>query len=293
MPREIETVDVICPTYYVPWSYINSNVESWFKELPLRKLWFGSNNPAEDEFKSIKELIEAKEGANFIDQRGFKTLGFQIADLMKRVETEWFVYVHGDAFLTPYIFKIFEAYANDCDKLGILESDRIQYDYEKNKSFPDLYPAYYSKARAFSGVQLIRKDAIIDIVNRIEDDFVYRNEDLIFQNACENVGYEYKKCLALHIHTTTNINRERYWTPFGEKLSEKEARTLTYDMQVKGLVKYCTPTAITQRAWLDAFGQCHTKNGTNLFDFVETFVRKVNPIWEKAILDELMNLYPR
>ena len=61
-------------------------------------------------------------------------------------------------------------------------------------------------------------------------------------------------------------------------------------MQVKGIVKYCSPDDITKVAWRDGFGQCIRENNDNLFEFIEGFVRHTNPIWEEAIKEIIMDL---
>ncbi|GAG50373.1 unnamed protein product, partial [marine sediment metagenome] len=65
----------------------------------------------------------------FIDHTNYDTYGFCVADLMKRVETEWFVYIHGDVELTPYCFEVMKKYMRP--DVGIIESERIHFDGKK------------------------------------------------------------------------------------------------------------------------------------------------------------------
>lgn len=279
--------DLIVPTHFVDWKYFTSNVKSWLDYLPLNKVYIGNNNQNEKDFNTIKEFLERYHEIEFVDQRGIKTLGMQIADLMKRTEGELFLYNHADVRIVKHSILVMEAFMEE--DVGIVESERVQYDYINPKSYPDQYPYYAFRDRSFSGFQMFRRAAIQEILDKIEDDYIYRNEDIIFQNACEEAGYKYEKALsALHVHTCSSVNHK--WTPQGEFTSEQEARAKTFDMQIRGLVKYCSPTKIAVDAWRDAFGICCAENNTDLFDFVEGFVRETNPAWEPAIKKTIKEL---
>ena len=279
--------DLICPTHYVDWKYFSSNVQSWFDNLPIKTLYLGNNNPDPKYRKMLKEFVEGFENAVFVDQTGIKTLGYQITDLMKKTEGDVFIYNHADVRIAPHSILVMEATLED--DVGIVESERVQYDYEHPKEYPDQYPYYYYRTRSFSGFQLIRKESIWDIVEKIEDDYVYRNEDIIFQNACTKNGFRYEKALsALHVHTCSMVNQK--WTPQGEYTTDEETIAETFDMQIKGIVKYCTPDEITRVAWRDAFGVAFQKCGVDLFEFIEEFVMKVNPIWREAIQETISDL---
>ena len=278
--------DVIVPVHFIDWDYFSDNLKSWFREIPIKRLLFGCNHPDETFHKTLKKYLSQYDNIEFIDQRNIKTLGMQIADLMKRVKTPWFVYFHADACPTRHSFLVMKAEVDD--KVGMVESERVSYLYDKKTVHPTVYPYYYYRQRAFSGYQLIRKKAIESILNVIEDDYIYRNEDIIFQNVCENNGYRYVKSFAMHVHTNSKLNQK--WTPQGENISD--ARAITFDMQIKGIVKYCTPNEVTQKAWRDAFGVCLRENKTDLFEFMD-FIKKENPKWEKAIKDTITRLLIR
>jgi len=275
----IKEVDLIVPVHFIDWNFFGSNLQSWIDELPVKTLYFGCNNPEERFFDTVREYFEGYKNIKFIDQRGIKTLGMQIVDLMKRVKTEFFVYCHADARLTKHSFLIMEAEMME-DDVGMVESEHV------NWTGADwILPKCWLNPRSFSGFQLFRKEAVIDIIERIEDDYVYRNEDIIFQNACEVAGFEFRKVWSIHHHYAT-INMK--WTPQGEETPD--AKKLTYDMQAKGIVKYCTPNDVTKRAWRDGFGGCIRESEADIFDFLDNFVSKINPEWEEAIKDIIREL---
>ena len=283
---KIEECDFICPSHFINWKYFGSTVKSWFDEIPIRKLFFGHTNFDEKISRTTEKFLSQYDKVEFIEQ-DIKTLGMKIADLMKRVETEFFVYCHNDAFLTKHSFLVLEADMED--DVGIVESERVQYPYKKPKLYPTLYVSYHYNPRAFSGYQLFRKEAVEHILDKIEDDYMYRNEDLVFQNACENAGYRYVKSFGMHIHRCTKVNQ--IWTPQGKPV--ENAKALSYDMHVKGLVKYCTPTPIAVKAWRAAYGSCFRLSNMNIFDFVNDFVMKINPAWKEGIHKTIFELLER
>lgn len=300
--KKIKSCDMIVPAHFIDWKYFSSNVKSWMKEIPIKTLYFGCNNPDEEYIMGLKEFLSQYKKIKFIDQRGIKTLGMQIVDLMKRVNTEFFVYCHVDAKPTRHSFLVLEADMFDVGDennnenndhefnrlVGIVESDRIQYPYINAKEYPEVYPYYYYRPRSFSGYQLIRKEALNNFFEKVEDDYIYRNEDIIFQNVCKNNGFRYIKSHGLHIHTCSNTNHK--WTPQGEALSKLEARKLTFEMQVKGIVKYTTPDDLTKAAWKSGFGSCVKESDLKIKDFLEDFVKKTNPEWIEAIWDIINEL---
>lgn len=268
---------LICPIYWVDHDLFKKNLQSWIKELPLAKIILGINNPKEfdycNEIKNEFSIVEIK------NQLHLKTLGGCLADLMRVVDTEWFVFVHADVFITPHAFKIMECYMRD--DVGIIESHREHWkgnyirldELGGNTSWiPKLDASdYYYRDRSFSGLQIIRKDAIISLIDRLDDDYLYRNEDIIFQAECLNNNYTYEKTWAMHVHQ--NMNKE--WT------YNKE---ITYMMQFRGLVKYTKPTRITIPACLAAIHVLKKNFNVKIASFIAYCIEK-NSNWCECIIE--------
>jgi hypothetical protein len=291
--ERITEVDCFVPCHFVDWGFFRSNIQAMLNEIPIRKLYVGCNNPKEEYLDDLRSFLSKHEKIEFVDQRGIKTLGMQIVDLMKRCTTEFFVFCHADAKPRRHSFLVLEADMlipdpNDKRKAGIIESDRVQFDYTNPKKFPDQYPHYYYRDRSFSGYQLFRREAVEHFFDKIEDDYIYRNEDIIWQNVCEANGYRYVKSSGMHVHTCSVVNHQ--WTPQGVELTQKEARALTFDMQVKGLVKYCEPTELAVNAWRDAIGICISENGLDLWEFIDGYITETNPEWVTHIKKTLVDL---
>ena len=99
--------------------------------------------------------------------------------------------------------------------------------------------------RAYSGSQMGRKAAFKDVLPKIDDDYLYRNEDIIFANLIKDAGFRYGK-VAETSHDHQVMFKESRWlrrvkrASFELELShEEEVRALrTY---VCGIVKYLHP----------------------------------------------------
>lgn len=278
-------LDIICPVYWIDEMFFERNVESWIKELPINDIYLGINNPKITDYilKLIPNVMKKKINMVHIDdQTHLKTLGACLRDLMKIVNTEWFVYLHSDAFITPYAFEIMKNYMKP--EVGIIESERFHWDgatsYVYNQYIiPSYtYDNYYNIDRAFSGFQIFQKKAVQSIIDKIEDDYIYRNEDLIFQYECLMNGYIYKKTLGMHIHQIFN----KKWT-----FPEAEANL----MQVKGLIKYTEPLPrITKEVFLNVLKHLKSHKIITIYEILKFCDKLKKKYWKRLILkkwDEL------
>jgi len=216
-----EYMDVIVPLYNIE-KDLWIHVDNWFKELPIRKLILGIGK---DEI-TIPEKYKNK--IITINQKENKTLGKCLADLMKKVETEWFVFLHSDAEVCEYSFEIMKQYMTN--RVGAIEADAIVIKRTKDKKDERNYYGRQYIKRAYSGFQIFKTEALQNIITKIEDDYIYRNEDIIFQNAVWKSGFKYIKTSAPYLH----FNQSNY------KKNEKDAK----DMFL-GILKYTFPNRIT------------------------------------------------
>lgn len=261
-------IDVICPVYFINFGNFKKNLESWVRELPIKRILFGVNGPKID-FESFKEGIKEflpDTPFEVIDQSEFKTLGFCIADLMKRVDTEWFAYLHSDVELTANCYSLMKEFIDK--DVGIIESERLLYD---GKNY--IWGKCFFEKRGYSGFQLFQKKVFLKLIKKIDDDYIYRNEDIIFKNVCESLKHKYVKTLAIHIHQTSDnrsFNREE-----------------TYSMQWKGLIKYATPDEVCLSGCLGAFAVNFHENGYSPKVLLE-FASNENKVWEKELINHYM-----
>lgn len=210
-------VDVICPIFYIDLDIFRKCISSWYDNIPINRLIIGMGMRDEKIEALLYQFDEIYENVFIIDQQSYVTLGYCLQELMRMVDTEFFVFVHGDAELTENWFdNMWEERV-----LGILES-------QKNpETFGEVALAQAKNPRAYSGAQLIFKKAIEKL--KWDDDFIYTTEDLLIQNIITHLGFTYKKVPVYHNH---HIQK-------GKRTQEKNT---ILDWQWKALIKYGYPT---------------------------------------------------
>lgn len=264
--------DIICPIYYLNEVFFESFLQSWIKEIDINRILLGINN--DSSLSYILKLKKKYKQIELINQTNLKTLGGCLVDLISRVETPWFVYLHSDVLITPYAMKIMEKYIRK--DVGIIESHREHFIGKLLKSYNKEIPVYnasdyYFRDRAFSGFQLFQKESIEPLLEVLEDDYIYRNEDIIFQSEIIRNEYKYIKTWAIHIHFIFNFK----WS---------KERKDTYIMQYKGIIKYTNPMSkINIIPLLDALRVNKNEGFTNIYE-VLLFCKKHNPLWIDIIL---------
>lgn len=264
-----EKFDVICCLLQPNPAYFYNNVETWFKEIPIRKLYFGCNLS----LKEVEILQKQYPEIELIDQREIYTQGKCLADLMNLVETNWFVYLHADVELTSYCFEVMKRERGK--DVGIIESNREIWD-----GHCTTYPNYVKTRRSYSGFQLFQKKAIENIISRIDDDWIFRSEDLIFQNAIEQSGYRYVKSYAMHIHQAEEL---QVVNNFGIQGKQK-----IKECQFKAYIKYAIPEEeILIPACIVSLTDYIRKYKMDIYEFFMDFVLKYNKEWGRVLLNSL------
>jgi hypothetical protein len=264
------SVDVIIPVLHTNELW-RANLLSIYREIPVKRLLLGDGGCVDDTI----DVARAFPRVQVFDHRAFKSLGFSIRRLIEEVETEWFIYLHSDVYLP-------EGWFND------MAAARHRYDWFESGQNITVMVQYVAPTieveRAYSGSQMGRKAAFKDVLPKIDDDYLYRNEDIIFANLIKDAGFRYGKVAeASHDHQV--MFKESRWlrrvkrASFELELShEEEVRAaLTY---VNGIVKYLHP----DRAQ-DLIGGLHE----NLYRLTQLkavepnefarWVAKTNPAW--------------
>lgn len=274
-------MDVICPILFLDHKDLfEKNVQSWLRELPVNRIIIGIGSLEVVEY--LNDFVQNTEKCIEIYQLDHNCQGTSIKGLMDIVETRWFAYLHADAFITPYAYDIMKRYMNP--RAGIIESARFHWDGSISQvhgyfiPFYDGNCNYYNFDRAFSGFQIFQKKAVQSLLDRMEDDYVQRNEDLIFQYECLINGYNYWKTMGIHIHQ----NIKTRW-----RFSLEKSNII----QVKGLIKYTEPLhRITLEPCLNALSDLKNKGLINIYKIIK-FCNKLNKkYWKRLILkkwDEL------
>jgi len=266
-----EKVDVIVPLFNIK-EDILSYIDNWFECLPIRKLFLGIGK---DKF-NLPDDYKYKNKIIIINQTEYKTLGMCIADLMKKVQTKWFVFLHSDVKIKKETFiKIKE---NAIQPYGGIEAGiPLIYRITNNKMTINEH-SRMKPNRAYSGFQLFRTAALKYIINKIEDDYIYRNEDIIFQNAVTGAGYKYIKLPIRFNHYNQ-----------GEYIKNKEdVQKMFY-----GIFKYTYPTKITKYIAIQNIEYYIKHYGSLDIDQLKIFLNQnhiYNNEWKKIIRQYFNNI---
>ncbi|MFX0059066.1 MAG: methyltransferase domain-containing protein, partial [Candidatus Heimdallarchaeota archaeon] len=106
-------------------------------------------------------------------------------------------------------------------------------------------PHMKNKERAYSGSQMGLKKAFEKIIPKIQDDYLYRNEDIIYQELILKDGFKYGKVFdTFHYHEATNKKGERepsFKDVIVEYYPNRDYDIKTYNMQSRGIIKYLSP----------------------------------------------------
>ena len=211
----MKKIDIICPIHYLDLKSFKRFLDTWFFNIPIRKLIIGIGKENED----LEKLLDYYFTHKYIkiDQTQNKTLGFCLQELINEVETEYFIFLHADVEIPQDWFE--QMWASRVK--GILES-------LKSPSFGPEALIQASKKRAYSGAQLIFKESVKEL--NFQDDFVYCNEDIIIQNIVLNRCFSYIKIPIYHKH-------------YKKYRKRTQSRKTILEWQWKGILKYAFPNS--------------------------------------------------
>jgi glycosyl transferase family 2 len=264
------SVDVIIPVVHTN-DLWKTNLFSLYREIPIHKLLIGDGGCLDDSI----EIVKAFPRVEVLDQRAYKSLGYSLRKLIEAVETDWFIYVHSDVYLPPGWFDTMQRHQSEYDWFGCPMKHTVIVEYETPE-----------KQRPYAGSQMGRKSAFMPGLKKIDDDYVYRQEDFVFVDVVEGAGFKHGKIEdTFHYHQT--MYRPSKW--------ERKINGITLDVafspgeevrtwltQCKGIIKYLKPT----NDWviynvpfsIDRLFELGELNSSNWPEFRQ-WVQDTNPEW--------------
>ncbi|MFC2081660.1 hypothetical protein ACFLR0_00565 [Candidatus Bipolaricaulota bacterium] len=225
-------VDVLIPLIHTN-DLWRSNLLSVYREIPVRRLLIGDAGCIDDSIEIAREFPRVV----VFDHRDFNSLGYSIRKLIEAVETEWFIYLHSDVYLPEGWFEGMKRHQSEYD----------WFECGQHMTILAEYPADLADVkRPYSGSQMGRKDAFRDVLPMIDDDFLYRNEDIILEALVRKAGFRYGRVDGtFHYHQITHKA-----SPWSRKVKrvvidvetspDEEVRSCM--MQAKGIIKYLEPS---------------------------------------------------
>ena len=224
-------IDVLIPLVHTNELW-RSNLLSIYREIPVNRLLIGDGGCIDDSIEVVQDFPRVV----IFDHSDFVSLGYSIRKLIEAVETEWFVYLHSDVYLPEGWF---DAMRPHQDRYDWFECGR-------HITFLVDYPLDLTDTeRAYSGSQMGRKAAFRDVLPVIDDDYLYRNEDIILADLVKRAGFRYGRVGdTFHYHQVMETpgpwsRRIGAFSLQVEQSREEEIRASM--MQAKGIIKYMNP----------------------------------------------------
>jgi hypothetical protein len=266
-----QAVDVVIPIIHAN-EFWHANLVSIYREVPVKRLILGDGGCIDGSMDIARKFPRVE----VLDHRGYTSLGYSIRHLIEAVRTEWFIYLHSDVYLPPGWF-------------DTMCKHRLEYDwFECNQHITVLaeYPLDLPNVeRPFSGSQMGRKAAFQGVTPVLDDDYLYRNEDIILAGLVKRTGFRYGKTSdTFHFHQVMvkpgrwRRNIKRVDIHLDLSLEEEVRANETF---ARGIIKYLSPSEITPEVFgavRDAIRRLvELKVAT--YNELREWTQKTNPIW--------------
>lgn len=280
-------VDVIIPVVHTNELW-EPNLKSIYREIPVNRLLISDGGCIDDSIKIVKKFPRVE----VYDHRKYISLGYCLKKLIEAVETEWFVYLHSDVYLPEGWFDTMKKYQGEYDWFGCPMRITAMIDYHNVDKMA-------SEIRPYAGSQMGRKKVFMKGIKKIDDDFVYRQEDYVLAHIVETDGFRHGRIEdTFHYHQV--MHKESPWERKLKSVSvevewSQEESVRASIMQIKGIVKYLYPTNTLKKEL-----ESHIQKLINLGEFnkaeLRRWVEETNPIWKPHVnynKIELINLLRR
>lgn len=257
-------VDVIIPVIHTNELW-QANLLSFYREIPIHQLLIGDGGCIDDSM----EIVRGFPRVHIFDHSKFISLGYSLRKLIEAVETEWFIYLHSDVYLPLGWFDAMRSHQSEYDWFECRQKATVLVEHDLD---------YSNYTRPLSGAQMGRVAAFKNILPSIDDDYLYRNEDIVLAELIKRSGFLYGRTDDIfHYHQTMHKP-----TPWARKVKsvqievelsrEEEVRTCM--TMAKGIVKYLVPPLLSEAvianinrlqemgelSWKDFYGWVKTEN---------------------------------
>lgn len=263
-------MDVIIPIIHANELW-KSNLLSAYREIPINRLLIGDGGCTDNSIEIVKEFPRVV----VFDHSGYKTLGYSIRKLIEAVEADWFIYLHSDVYLPDDWFNAMREHQESYDWYECSQQITVLVEYlkdiRKNK-----------RGFGFGGSHMGRRVAFEQAIKSMDDDYIYRNEDIIIRTLVEREGFRCGKVGDIfHYHQV--MHKEGTWGPkikaidFQLEMS-KEEEIRTYTMQAKGFIKYLEPSPVLVRELQNSLFRLLELKAIDFYEF-KKWVVETNPKW--------------
>lgn len=263
-------IDVIIPCYHTNELW-KANLHSIYKEIPVSRLLISDGGCIDDSIEVVSKFPRVE----VYDHRDSKTLGWCIAQLIKNVNSEHFIYLHSDVYLPEGWYTSMIKHKDKYDWYGCPMQITVMVDYH-----------FDMPGRPYAGSQIGKKEAFTKGLNNIDDDFIYRQEDFVFNKIVEDAGYKTGKVDGVHHYHQVMYRKTKGYdinvksVIVNTKNSDTELNKASQS-QIRGIVKYLDPV---ERYVIKDFME-HAKNMLNnksiTYRDFRSWIKETNPKWLK------------
>lgn len=263
-------VDVIIPIIHTNEMW-RANLLSIYREIPVKRLLLGDGGCIDNSLDVAREFPRVE----VLDHRHFTSLGFSLRHLIEATSTDWFVYLHSDVYLAPGWFDAMSANREKYDWFECNQRITVMADYLLDTTKVE---------RSYSGSQMGRKVAFEKVTPLIDDDYLYRNEDIILAKLLVRAGGRYGKVGETH-HFHQIMHKPSRWGRAVKRVAIDLELAHDEDIRAnetyaRGIIKYLDPAEVTadRESVRMAVERLIELNGSDIHDFV-AWVRATNPRW--------------
>jgi hypothetical protein len=265
-------IEIIIPVIHTNELW-RANLTSIYREVPVRRLLISDGGCKDDSI----EIAKAFPRVEILDHTKYVSLGYCLRKLIEAVESKWFAYLHSDVYLPPGWFDAMLAHQKEYDWFGCPQRITALVEYVDSME---------GEVRPHAGSQMGRKAAFLPGLQEIDDDYVYRQEELVLCNIVEKHGFK-----TSNVEDTFHFHQVMHkFSPWARKLSsvsinvawsrEEEVRACM--MQVKGIIKYLEPSPALVVHVETNLKRLLELNAITQAEFDE-WVLQTKPIWKQAI----------
>ncbi|MFX0204493.1 MAG: glycosyltransferase family A protein [Candidatus Hodarchaeota archaeon] len=265
---QAKAVDVIIPLINTNPMFEKSLI-NFYKRIPINRLIIGDSGCTDDSIEIVKKFPRVI----VFDHTSFKSLGYRIKLLIESCETEFFIYLHADVFLPENWF-------------DIMYSRRLEHNWYECGRKNISVVLWDSKAqelaeRAYSGSQFGNTGKLKEAVSAVEDDYLYRNEDIVISELMNKDNYM-KYSDTYHYHQFQRRKGEEepslIVTAKVSRAKDVQWEIDAFEMQWRGIVKYCEPKPYLRENVKGAIRVLILNNAFNAKE-AKKWIQETNPKW--------------
>jgi hypothetical protein len=266
--REPENaVDIIIPVIHSN-ELFRSNLLSFYREIPVNRLLLGDGGVIDDTLKVASEFPRVE----VLDHTRYHSQGYSIRKLIEAVETEWFIYLHADVYLPPGWFETMNRHRSEYDWFECPQCITPLFEYMLEPKLD----------RSYSGSQMGRTSAFADVLPQIDDDYLFRNEDIIIASLVKDAGKRWGRVDdTFHYHQVMNrrSKRKRQFTNVRFDIQKTPEEDIwEYTNQIRGIIKYLKPDDYLIYGVQIGMDRLRELDALDWEEFIP-WVKQTNPAW--------------